>query len=187
VMRGIACLKKHGVEFNTLTVVHRHNASHPLEVYRFLRETGSGFMQFIPIVERTADHPLSGSRAPVSSDFAAAAQVSEFSVEPLPYGKFLCALFDEWVRHDVGTIFVQLFDEALAAWAGMNPHVCVFQQTCGSAAVIEHNGDIYSCDHYVYPGRFGSAVTSRTAFPASVRNAGCVSSVTANVRSTGLS
>jgi uncharacterized protein len=79
------------------------------------------------------------------------AQVTEWSVKPQQYGKFLCALFDEWVRNDVGKIFVQLFDVTLAAWAGMEPSLCVFQKTCGAAAVLEHNGDIYSCDHFVYP------------------------------------
>jgi uncharacterized protein len=151
VMSGIACLKKHGVEFNTLTVVQRHNSCYPLDVYRFLKEAGSGFMQFIPIVERTSDHPAFGSLALVSPDSKTSAHVSDFSVEPLQYGKFLCAVFDDWVRNDVGTIFVQLFDTALAAWLGMDPSLCVFQQTCGLAAVVEHNGDIYSCDHYVYP------------------------------------
>jgi uncharacterized protein len=151
VMHGIACLKKHGVEFNTLTVVQRHNSCYPLEVYRFLKEAGSGFIQFIPIVEREADHLASDSLVLVSPDSKISAHVSDFSVEPMQYGKFLCAIFDDWVRNDVGKIFVQLFDVALAAWAGIEPHLCVFQRTCGGAAVFEHNGDIYSCDHYVYP------------------------------------
>jgi uncharacterized protein len=151
VMRGMACLKKHGVEFNTLTVVQRHNSHFPLEVYRFLKEAGSPFMQFIPIVERTLDNTSSGSLMLVPPDSKEPSHVSEFSVEPLPYGKFLCAVFDEWVRNDVSKIFVQLFDEALSAWVGMGPNLCVFQPTCGLAAVIEHNGDLYSCDHYVYP------------------------------------
>jgi uncharacterized protein len=151
VMRSIDCLKKHGVEFNTLTVVQRNNSYHPLEVYRFLKETGSGFMQFIPIVERIADDPDPASLALVSPDSQASAHVSEYSAEPLQYGRFLCAIFDEWVRNDVGKTYVQLFDVALAAWVGMEPALCVFQQTCGSAPIIEHNGDIYSCDHYVYP------------------------------------
>jgi uncharacterized protein len=133
VMRGVGFLKKHGVEFNTLTVVQQDNSQYPLEVYRFLKELGHNFLQFIPIVERVA------------------AQVTEWSVKPQQYGKFLCAIFDEWVRNDVGKIFVQLFDVTLAAWAGMEPALCVFQQTCGGAAVLEHNGDIYSCDHFVYP------------------------------------
>jgi uncharacterized protein len=133
VMRGVGFLKKHGVAFNTLTVVHQDNAQHPLEVYRFLRELGHNFFQFIPIVERVS------------------AQVTEWSVKPQQYGKFLCALFDEWVRNDVGKIFVQLFDVTLAAWAGVEPALCVFQQTCGGSLVLEHNGDLYSCDHFVYP------------------------------------
>ncbi len=151
VARSMGLLKKHGVEFNTLTVVQRHNSHYPLEVYRFLKEAGGGFMQFIPIVERTAEkNPPDGLRL-VSPDSNAAAHVSDFSVEPLQYGRFLCAIFDEWVRRDVGKVFVQLFDVALSAWAGMEPALCVFQRTCGLAAVIEHNGDLYSCDHYVYP------------------------------------
>jgi uncharacterized protein len=151
VMRSIGFLKKHGVDFNTLTVVQRNNSCRPLEVYRFLKEAGSGFMQFIPIVERIAEPPGSDGMALVSPDSKVPARVSEFSVEPLQYGKFLCSIFDEWVRNDVGKIYVQLFDVSLAAWVGMEPALCVFQQTCGSAPVIEHNGDIYSCDHYVYP------------------------------------
>lgn len=151
IVHSIARLKAHGVEFNTLTVVHRHNSPYPLEVYRFLREVGGGFLQFIPIIERVADNPVRGSLALVPPDSVTPARVSEWSVEPLQYGRFLCTIFDEWVRNDVGKVFVQLFDVALAAWVGLEPNLCVFQRTCGSAAVIEHNGDIYSCDHYVYP------------------------------------
>jgi uncharacterized protein len=151
VVRGIDCLKKHGVEFNTLTVVNRHNSLYPGKVYRFLKEIGGGFMQFIPIVERTADDPTSDGLTLVSPDSQASAHVAPFSVEPKQYGTFLCTIFDDWVRKDVGKIFVQIFDLSLAAWFGMEPNLCVFQQTCGSAAVIEHNGDLYSCDHYVYP------------------------------------
>ena len=151
VMRGIGFLKKHGVEFNTLTVVQKHNSQYPLEVYRFLREIGHNFMQFIPIVERIAVEPLPDGLALIPPDYSVRAQVTEWSVEALRYGKFLCAIFDDWVRHDVGKIFVQLFDVSLAAWVGMEPALCVFQRSCGSSVVIEHNGDIYSCDHYVYP------------------------------------
>jgi uncharacterized protein len=150
VLRAAECLKKHKVDFNTLTGVHRRNSLKPLDVYRFLKEAGSGFMQFIPIVERIAADPAS-DRLLVSPHSSAAAHVAEWSVEPLQYGKFLCAIFDEWVRNDVGTIFVQLFDVTLASWVGMEPNLCVFQRTCGAAAVLEHNGDVYSCDHYVYP------------------------------------
>jgi uncharacterized protein len=151
VVRGIGYLKKHDVEFNTLTVVQRHNSHYPLEVYRFLREVGSGFMQFIPIVERVAEVPSPDGLVLISPDSSAVARVSEWSVEPLQYGRFLCAIFDEWVRHDVGKVFVQLFDVALESWMGLEPGLCVFRQTCGGALAIEHNGDVYSCDHYVYP------------------------------------
>ncbi len=159
VMRGIGFLRKHGAEFNTLTVINRQNSHHPLEVYRFLRESGSGFMQFIPIVERTADGRTRDGLALVSPDYQGGARVTEWSVEPLQYGKFLCAVFDEWVRRDVGRCFVQLFDVALEAWVGMEPSLCVFRSTCGEALVVEHNGDLYSCDHYVYPeNRLGNII-----------------------------
>jgi uncharacterized protein len=151
VMRNIGFLKKHGVEFNTLTVVQRQNSQHPLEVYRFLREIGHNFMQFIPIVERIAVEPTPDGLALISPDSSVMAQLTEWSVEPLRYGRFLCAIFDEWVRNDVGKIFVQIFDVVLAAWVGIEPALCVFQQSCGSSVVMEHNGDLYSCDHYVYP------------------------------------
>ena len=151
VARGLGYLKKHGVDFNTLTAVQRHNSRYPLDVYHFLKEIGSGFIQFIPIVERIAGGSTPDGLALISPDSSAPARISEWSVEPLQYGKFLCAIFDNWVRNDVGKVFVQLFDVTLAAWVGMEPTLCVFQRSCGSAAVIEHNGDIYSCDHYVYP------------------------------------
>jgi serine-type anaerobic sulfatase-maturating enzyme len=151
VLRGLEYLKKHGVEFNTLTVVQRHNSQHPLEVYRFLKEAGSGFLQFIPIVERVAKAPGPDGLVLISPGSKAPAKVSEWSVEPTQYGKFLCAIFDEWVRNDVGRYFVQAFDVALESWLGYEPSLCVFRETCGSALAIEHNGDLYSCDHFVYP------------------------------------
>ncbi|HTB85176.1 MAG TPA: anaerobic sulfatase-maturation protein [Candidatus Sulfotelmatobacter sp.] len=151
VMRGIECLKKHRVEFNTLTTVHRHNADHPLEIYRFLKEIGSGFMQFIPIVERVANAPGRDGLFLVAPGAEEAATVSPWSVEPLQYGKFLCAIFDEWVRGDVGRYFIQTFDVALESWVGVPQSLCVFRETCGAATVMEHNGDVYSCDHFVYP------------------------------------
>ncbi|MCC7174603.1 MAG: anaerobic sulfatase-maturation protein [Bryobacterales bacterium] len=150
VVRGIEVLKKHGVEFNTLTVVQRDNSRHPLEVYRFLKEVGSGFLQFIPIVERAAQTGAEDGLVLIAPDSEAPAKVSEWSVEPFQYGKFLCAVFDEWVRNDVGSVFVQLFDVTLQDWVGGPPSLCVFAPACGDAMVIEHNGDLYSCDHYVY-------------------------------------
>jgi uncharacterized protein len=151
VLKGLEHLKKWRVEFNTLTVVHRHNGEHPLEIYHFLKEIGSGFMQFIPIVERVAKVPNRDGLLLLGPDAAEESQVAPWSVEPLQYGKFLCAIFDEWVRQDVGRYFIQAFDVALESWVGAPQSLCVFRETCGAAAAIEHNGDLYSCDHYVYP------------------------------------
>lgn len=157
VIRGLRLLKKHGAEFNTLTTVNRINGAKPLEVYRFLRETGSGFLQFIPIVERLPDAEARALgldlAAPPRADEEGTVRlpVTDWSVEPRQYGNFLCAIFDEWVRHDVGRTFVQLFDVTLGNWMGMKSALCYFSETCGTALAMEHNGDVYSCDHYVYP------------------------------------
>ncbi len=151
VMNGLECLDKHQVEFNTLTVVQKHNSQHPLEIYRFLKEIGSGFMQFIPIVERMSKEQTGDGLRLISPDFESIALVTDWSVESRQYGVFLNRIFDEWVRNDVGQYYVQIFDIALEAWAGMNPSLCIFNETCGTAMAIEHNGDLYSCDHYVYP------------------------------------
>jgi uncharacterized protein len=159
VMRGLHLLQRHSVEFNTLTCVHRHNSRFPLQVYRFLKEIGSGFMQFIPIVERVAAQPDRDGLTLISASSTATAMVSEWSVEPKAFGQFLCDIFDEWVRDDVGKYFVQIFDIALEAWLGLPPSLCVFHETCGTAMAIEHNGDLYSCDHFVYPeNRLGNIV-----------------------------
>lgn len=156
VMAGLQVLKKHKIEFNTLTTVHRMNSTRPLEVYRFLREVGSGYIQFIPIVERTAGAAsMTGLWLAPPPDHeesvALDEQVTPWSVRPGEYGEFLSHIFDEWVNHDVGKIFVQQFDAALANWSGQPAGVCIFSENCGRALAIEHNGDIYSCDHYVYP------------------------------------
>ncbi len=156
VMAGLQVLKKHGVEFNTLTTVHRKNSVQPLEVYRFLREVGSGYIQFIPIVERNAPNPSDKDlwlAAPPEHDDPGAldTQVTPWSVRPAEFGEFLRRIFDEWVQRDVGKIFIQQFDAALANWTGNPAGVCVFSENCGTALAVEHNGDIYSCDHYVYP------------------------------------
>ena len=170
VMRGLAMLRKHGVDFNTLTVVNRANSQQPLEVYRFLKSIGSQFLQFIPLVERpapagmkAAGHVFAAPPLPEEWDSASSrsaktktqagstAPLTPWSVEAEQYGTFLCAIFDEWVRHDVGKTFVQLFDVALGNWMGLGSSLCVFAEKCGAALAIEHNGDLYSCDHYVYP------------------------------------
>lgn len=146
VMRGLTFLKKHGVEFNTLTVVHRENALEPLEVYRFLKEIGSRFLQFIPLVERAP-----GREGPLDNREPASCEVTPHSVKASDYGEFLVAIFDEWVRHDVGQVFVQLFDVSLGIWMGAPSGLCLFSETCGNAVALEHNGDVFSCDHFVYP------------------------------------
>ncbi len=151
VLRGINVLQQYKVDFNTLTTVHRGNADHPLKVYRFLKECGSGFLQFIPIVERAAQQTTAAGLSLVSPDFAGTARVTPWSVEPRQFGRFLCAIFDEWVREDVGRIFVQLFDICLEMWLGMEASLCIFRRTCGQSLAIEHCGDVYSCDHFVYP------------------------------------
>ncbi len=133
-LRGCGLLLKHGVEFNTLTVVHRENAKRPQEVYRFLKEIGSRHLQFIPLVER----PPNGGPG-----------VTRRSVPAPRFGEFLCAIFDEWVRRDVGSVFVQLFEVALGNWLGLGSSLCTFAERCGDAVVVEHNGDVYSCDHFV--------------------------------------
>jgi uncharacterized protein len=151
VMRGLRFLEKHHVEFNALTVVNRRNSQHPLRVYRFLKGIGCKFMQFIPLVERTAKLPEPDGLVLISPHSPQPAEVTDGSVAPLQYGEFLCAIFDAWVRHDVGNYFVQLFDVALESFLGLPPSLCVFRPTCGAAMALEHNGDLYSCDHYVYP------------------------------------
>jgi len=141
VMKAAWLLRKHEVDFNILTTVHAANQDHPLEVYRFLRdEVKTDFIQFIPIVERDND-----------TGFQEGDKVTDRSVDAEKYGSFLISVFDEWVRKDVGKTFVQIFDVALAAWAGVPPGICAFSQTCGTAMAMEHNGDVYSCDHFVEP------------------------------------
>jgi serine-type anaerobic sulfatase-maturating enzyme len=161
VIRGLEVLKRHGVAFNILTVVNRKNSYYPLEVYRFLKRHGSGYIQFIPIVERMAGTARTDGLTRIGPVQNVPAAVSDRSVEPDAFGRFLCAIFDEWVRNDVGLQFVQLFDVALEMWVGMNASLCIFRQTCGSAMALEHNGDLYSCDHFVYPeNRLGNIMES---------------------------
>jgi uncharacterized protein len=151
VMRGLEVLKRHRVEFNTLTVVNRQNSKHPLEVYRFLKSIGSRFLQFIPIVERKAAVATEDGLVLIQPAFDGATEVTDWSVEPRAFGEFLVAIFDDWVRRDVGAYYVQHFDVALESWLGLPQSVCVFRRTCGSALAMEHTGDLYSCDHFVYP------------------------------------
>ncbi|MEI8312041.1 MAG: anaerobic sulfatase maturase, partial [Verrucomicrobiota bacterium] len=140
VMRGLDLLKKHRVEFNTLTVVNASNVKHPLKVYDFLRETGSGYIQFIPLVERMpagSGSELSFAEPPEPGQTSS--PVTRWSVNADLYGEFLIRIFDQWVRRDVGKVFVQMFDVALGIWSGAWAGLCVFQENCGQALAIEHN------------------------------------------------
>ncbi|NRA38067.1 MAG: anaerobic sulfatase-maturation protein [Planctomycetes bacterium] len=150
VLRGANFLKKHEVEFNALCVVNRYNAREPLRVYHFLKELGTNYFQFIPIAEREGDEEavLDLSLPPQLQEQA---KVTGWSVHSEDYGDFLNTIFDEWVRNDIGTYYIQLFDVQLEIRFGNPASLCIYRETCGDALAIEHNGDFYSCDHYVYP------------------------------------
>lgn len=149
VMKGIELLKKHGVEYNAMAVVNDFNADYPLDFYHFFKEIDCHYIQFTPIVERLSNRAdgLSLS-SPVQQEKA---DLAEFSISPEQWGNFLCAIFDEWVREDVGNYYIQLFDSTLANWIGEQPGVCTMAKNCGHAGVMEYNGDVYSCDHFVFP------------------------------------
>ncbi|WP_240777113.1 anaerobic sulfatase maturase [Nonomuraea basaltis] len=169
VMRGLDVLRRHGVEWNALTTVHAANAEHGRTVYTFLRDDcGATFTQFIPIVERTppellplaeAGRGIPAKKRPLYRQ--SGNQVTSRSVRPEQYGQFLVDIFEEWIRRDVGTIYVQQFDTALAHWLGMDQAgVCVHAKTCGAQVALEHNGDVYSCDHYVEAGYLLGNITT---------------------------
>lgn len=160
VMAGLDVLKRWRVEFNTLTCVTRQSPDEAEEIYRFLKQQGVAFMQFIPIVERAGDraaHAI-GLELAVPPDLRAAGgnpgTMMPWSVSSEGFGIFLCKVFDEWIKADVGRVFVNIFDVALSAWCGMEPGLCTFAKRCGQAVALEHDGGVYSCDHYVYPTYF---------------------------------
>lgn len=138
VMRGLELLKKHGVQWNAMATVNSYNADHPHEFYEFFRKSGCTHLQFAPVVEPSKSHD-------------AEAFVTAESVTPRQWGRFLCQLFDEWAVHDVGLMAVQLFEDMLANWMGLTPGLCMLSHYCGHAGVMEANGDVYSCDHFVFP------------------------------------
>ena len=149
VMRGLRLLNRHRVEWNAMATVNAANVEHPLEFYRFFRdELECQFLQFTPVVERRY---MSGGESRMMHAAEPSGELVPYSVTAEQWGRFLCAIFDEWVRHDVGRMFVQLFDSTLANWVGEAVGVCTMSKYCGHAAVIEHNGDVYSCDHFVFP------------------------------------
>lgn len=168
VMAAARLMQERRVEFNILCTVHAANAPHPLEVYHFFRdEVKTQFIQFIPIVERATEAVLEianegwGDRRDGGRPLytQSGSLVTERSVTAEGWGRFLIAIFDDWVRRDVGTVFVQMFDAALAAWIGAAPALCIFAETCGNALALEHNGDLYACDHYVEPDYFLGNIT----------------------------
>ena len=146
VMRGIELLHRYAVDFNTLTTISKAGEGKGLEVYRFLKNIGSRYMQFMPVFEYVSR--VNNNIVSPGNDNSS---LAPWSVAPMEYGKFMCDIFDYWVKHDVGDYFVNLFDSTLANYCGLNPGTCVYSETCGANAVVEHNGDIYPCDHFVYP------------------------------------
>lgn len=167
VMRGVSLLKKHGVEFNVMACVARETAKHPLEVYRFFKEQNIEFMQFAPVVERLPDavsrqHGLRLAGPAVLDGKNKSVDVTPWSVIPEEYGDFLIAIYEDWVRHDVGNTFVMNFEWVLNAWIGNPSPVCIHATQCGRSLVIEHNGDVFACDHSVYPEyRLGNILSDR--------------------------
>ena len=156
VMKALTLLREFGVEYNVLTCVTKESSQYPLEVYRFFKEQGVRFIQFIPIVERTTDGMAEslGLRHAAPSSLQQEnvhREVTSWTVDPEVYGDFLITIFDEWVRNDVGEIHIMNFEWALTSWLGLASNICIFSERCGQAVVMEHNGDVYSCDHYVYP------------------------------------
>ena len=149
VMQGISLLKKHRVEWNAMAVVNAYNAEHPLEFYHFFRDNGCQYLQFTPIVERLTEHEDGRTLASLADNREI--PLADASVTPEQWGNFLCTIFDDWVRHDVGKTFVEIFDCTLANWMGVLPGICAYSKECGHAGVMEHNGDVYSCDHFVFP------------------------------------
>ncbi len=150
VMKGIKLLQKHGVEYNVMAVVNDYNSDYPVEFYRFFKEIGTQFIQFTPIVERIrkSDSPL---KLATVNEAVGEVELAYYSISSEKWGSFLCGVFDEWIKEDVGKIYVQIFDSILANWVGEQPSLCTMAKTCGHAGIMEYNGDVYSCDHFVFP------------------------------------
>lgn len=159
VMKGIQLLNKHGVEWNALAVVNDFNADYPLDFYHFFKEINCRYIQFTPVVERIMQRP---DRLTLAAGMQAGGDVTDFSVTAEQWGNFLCAIFDEWVCNDVGTYYIQLFDATLANWVGQAPGLCTMAAECGHAGVMEFNGDVYSCDHFVYPEHYLGNLNNKT-------------------------
>ena len=157
VMRGIGLLYRNNVRYNTMSTVNKASEGRGLEVYNFLKSIGSRYMQFMPVVEHVKypagknGKPMKGARPYIVSPAEEGAVIAQWSVGSLAFGRFMCEIFDYWVRNDVGRYFVNLFDATLARWCGELSGTCAYAETCGGNSVVEHNGDLYPCDHFVYP------------------------------------
>ena len=161
VIRGLEMMAVSGVEYNTLSTINNRSAGQGKRVYQFMRSV-SKYMQFLPVVEHTI--PTPSGRAAIVPPGTEGAKAAPWSITPKAFGKFMCDVFDEWVINDVGERFVQLFDITLAQWYGVQPGLCAFCPTCGDGLVVEHNGDVYMCDHFVYPEyRLGNIGTEHLA------------------------
>lgn len=170
VVRGVEKLYRAGVQYNTMTTVNKSSEGHGLEVYNFMKSLGSRYMQFMPVVEHikyplnAAGKPNKGARPHIVDPNEQDAILAPWSVSAMGYGRFMCDIFDYWVRNDVGSFYVNLFDSTLAGWVGAQPGTCVYAETCGGNSIIEHNGDVYACDHFVYPQyRLGNIATDSLA------------------------
>lgn len=151
-LRAARLLREHRVDYNILTSVHASNGIHPLEVYHFLRDgLGATWIQFMPVVERI--------QSTSDVDLAVGTTISDRSITSEEWGRFLIAIFDEWVRNDVGSVYVNMFESALAAWLGLRPEMCILRETCGDVLMLEHNGDLYSCEHFAEPAHFLGNIT----------------------------
>jgi len=170
VMRGLDVLKRYEVDWNVLTTIHAVNGDHGGQVYRFLRDDlGATFIQYIPIIERATPETLPIADAGWGSGVHGrplyvqdGSLITHRSVRPEQYGRFMVDVFEEWVRHDIGTVYVQMFDTALANFYGEPAGMCVHAETCGQQLAIEHNGDLYSCDHFVEPGYLLGNIQDKT-------------------------
>ena len=168
VIRGIGLLYSAGVEFNTMSTVNKASEGRGLEVYQFLKSIGSHYMQFMPVLEHVKypldknGKPVKGARLFIVDPHESGAQIAPWSVSDVGFGKFMCDIFDYWVRNDVGRYYVKQLDATLANWCGVQPGTCVYAETCGGNSVIEHNGDLYPCDHFVYPKYLLGNITEKS-------------------------
>jgi uncharacterized protein len=151
VMRGINLLRDYNVPFNTLTAVTRQSAKYPLEIYAFLKGLGSSYQQYAPVVERYLKNKTTIEPELAPPEIRLGAQLTAWSVPAEKYGDFMVSIFNEWILNDVGKVFVQLFETTLANWLGEDPGLCLFRKYCGNALMMEQNGDVYACDHFVFP------------------------------------